>query len=85
MRSYPDGSRGLFRGADLGEQLAQLTVAVHLERDVAAADELALDVQLRISRPVGIALERIAQLGLFENVDVLELGADRKQRRYRLR
>src|SRR6516162_6992685 len=80
-----EARRVLFRGADLGEELAELAAAVHLERDVAAADQLALDVQLRISRPVGVALERLADLGLFENVDVLEFGTDGAQRGDRLR
>ena len=38
--------------------------------DVAAADQLAVDVELRIGRPVRIALERLAQLRILEDIDV---------------
>src|SRR5262249_29893791 len=60
-------------GAGLGQQLLQLAALVHLERDVTAAEQLALHVQLRVGRPVREALERFAHLRLLENVDVLEL------------
>ncbi len=68
------------------QQLLQLAAAVHLQRDVAAADQLAVDVELRIGRPVRVALERIAQLRILEDVHVRELRAARAQRaRHRLR
>src|SRR5882762_1932563 len=69
----------------LAEQLLELSAAVHLERDVAAADQLTLDVKLWISRPVREALERLAQLGLLEDVDVLELRPHGAQSRDGLR
>src|ERR1700674_47416 len=34
----------------------------HLADDVAAADELALDVELRDRRPVGVGLDAVAQI-----------------------
>ena len=46
MTSLRGGSVGL------GEQLLQLTAGVQLHHDVAAADELAADVQLRDGGPV---------------------------------
>src|SRR5579862_1708402 len=70
------GRTGRTECADLGEKLAQLTAVVHLERDVATADQLAVDVELGISGPVGETLERFTQLRLLEDVDVLELRAD---------
>src|SRR6185312_9810415 len=77
--------RRLLRGADFREELLQLAAAIHLERDVATADQLALDVQLRIGGPVRVALERIAQLGVLENVEGMELGPASAQRRHGLR
>src|SRR5271170_5917633 len=84
-RSRCSGRSRLARGAGLGEQLLQLAALVHLERDVAAADELALDVKLRVGRPVGEALEGLAHLRLLEDIDMFELGADCAQRGDRLR
>ena len=40
------------RGVGLDEQLLELTAGVHLHHDIAAADELAIDVQLRDGGPV---------------------------------
>jgi hypothetical protein len=48
---------------------------VHLDEDVAAADELAVDVHLRNRRPAGEFLDSLADFGVFEDVDVLELDA----------
>src|SRR5205823_13203682 len=72
-------------GAGLGQELLQLAALVHLQRDVTAADQLSLDVQLRVGGPVGEALERLANLRLLKNIDVLELGAHGAQRGHRLR
>ena len=41
--------------AGFGQQLLQFAALVHLERDVAAADQLAIDVELRKRRPVRVA------------------------------
>ena len=39
-------------GAGFGEQLLEFAALVHFQRDVAAADQLAVDIQLRESRPL---------------------------------
>ncbi len=52
------GAHALF--LEEGLQFAGLE---HLADDVAAADELALDVELRDRRPVGIVLDALAQVG----------------------
>ena len=43
----------------------------HLADDVAAADELALDVELRDGRPVGIGLDAVAQVVGLQHVEAL--------------
>src|SRR5215470_6981497 len=63
-------------GAGFSQELLQLAVAIHLQGDIAPADQLTIHIELRVGRPVRVALERLAQLRLLENVDVLELGAD---------
>mgnify|MGYP003693735643 CR=1 FL=1 len=52
----PDSGRGCRADGDalVGEQLLQFTGLEHLADDVAAADELALDVELRDGRPVRV-------------------------------
>jgi len=50
-------------------QLLQLAFFVHLQHDVGAADEFALDVELRNGRPVAVALDAFADFGIFEHVD----------------
>src|ERR1700674_1149844 len=62
--------------ACLLQQLLELPVAIHLERDIAAADQLAFDVELRVGRPVRVAFERLAQLRVIEDIDVMKLGAE---------
>jgi hypothetical protein len=69
----------------LVEQSLQIAAAIHLQGDVAAADEFAVDVQLRIGGPVRIALQALAQLRVLEDVHMLELGAAGAQRRNGLR
>jgi hypothetical protein len=44
--------RGVDRDALVGKQLLQLAGLEHLADDIAAADKLALDVELRNGRPV---------------------------------
>src|SRR3954463_3653505 len=56
----------------VGEELLQLAGLEHLAGDVAAADELALDVELRDRRPVRIGLDALADLLVLEHVDALE-------------
>jgi hypothetical protein len=57
----------------MGGELARLE---HLAHDIAAADEFALDIELRDRRPVGVFLDALAKLGVFENVDPFEGRAD---------
>jgi hypothetical protein len=64
----------------LVERGLQFAAVVHLERDVAAAQQLALHIELGIGRPVGPALEAFAHLRVFEDVDVLEARATRAER-----
>src|SRR3954462_790493 len=63
------------RGGDghalVGKQLLQFAGLEHLADDVAAADELALDVELRNRWPVRIGLDAVAQLGRFKDVEAL--------------
>src|SRR6266404_1278223 len=72
-------------GARLGQQLLEFAAAVHLQSDIAAPDQLAVNIELRIGGPVRVALECFAHLRLLENVDVLEVGADGAQGRNGLR
>src|SRR5690606_23786930 len=51
-----------------GEQLLQLARLIHLHHDVAAADELALYVELGDGRPVGERLDALANLRVLQNV-----------------
>ena len=57
VRTAAAGSGRLLR-----EQLLQLARLVHLAQDVAAADEFAVDVELRNRRPVGVFLDALADL-----------------------
>ena len=58
------------------EEGLQLAGLEHLADDVAAADELALDVKLRDGRPVGVFLDALAQLGRGQHVDALVVDAE---------
>src|SRR3954465_5951863 len=71
----PSGRRG-DRNALVGKQLLQFAGLEHLADDVAAADELALDVELRNRRPVRIGLDAVAQLGRFKHVEALVADPD---------
>ena len=50
---------------------------VHLHDDVAAADQLALDVELGKGRPVRVFLETLPDLLVLEDVEVGKGLADR--------
>ncbi len=65
--------------ARLLQQRLEFAGAIHLGHDVAAADELALDVELRVGGPVRVRLERLAQLRLLEDVDVAVARLERAQ------
>src|SRR5215216_6223516 len=79
FRLSPEGRRlvgAVLRNAFVGEHLLKLARLEHLGDNVAAADELALDIKLRDRRPIGIGLDALAQLVAFENVDPFEGHAD---------
>src|SRR5437762_2817837 len=57
-------------------QALQLARLEHLANDVAAADELALDVELRNGRPVGIGLDAVAQVVGLQDVQPFVRHAD---------
>src|SRR5688572_31202335 len=57
------------------QQVLQLASLEHLAHDVAAADELALHIELRNGRPAGEVLDALAQAGVGQHVDALELDA----------
>ena len=59
------------------QQLLQFARLVHLAHDVRAADEFAVDVELRNRRPVGVVLDALADVGIGEDVD----GKERFRRR----
>jgi hypothetical protein len=62
----PPGGRG-------AQDLLQLAALVHLHHDVRAADEFALDVQLRNGRPVAEFLDGLADLIVLQHVHGLEV------------
>jgi hypothetical protein len=47
----------------------QLAAGVHLANDVGAADQLAIDIQLRNGRPVAEFLDAFADFRIFQHVD----------------
>src|SRR5690606_18809388 len=61
------------------EHFGQLAGLVQVGHDVAAADQLAVDVELRIRGPVGVALQSLAQVRIQEDVVRLEVDADLPQ------
>src|SRR5579859_1442012 len=70
------GSDGRFvLDALFGEQRLQLARLEHLHHDVAAADELALDVELRDGGPLRELLDALAQLRILQHVRRLERHA----------
>lgn len=74
------------RRAGFGQELLELAAAMHVEHDVAAADQFTVHVQLGVGRPVREFLERFAQLGILEDVHGMKrIGAVGAQRGDRLR
>src|SRR3546814_4299647 len=53
--------------------ILQLAGLEHLANNVAAADELALHVELREGRPVAEVLDALADAGVLQHVDAFEL------------
>src|SRR5579883_3470877 len=67
------GSGGARLDAFALEEIAQLARLEHLANDVAAADELAFDIELRDGRPAREFLDALADLWVREHVDAFEL------------
>src|SRR5215467_6124750 len=59
---------------------AEFAAFVQFERDVAAADQFAVDEKLRERRPVREARKRRTDFWIFQNIDRREIRADRFQR-----
>lgn len=57
----------------LGEQFLEFAGLVHFHENVASADEFAINVDLRNRGPVGEFLDSLADFGVFEDIDVLEV------------
>lgn len=57
------------------EEVMQFAGLVHLGHDIAAADELALDVELGEGGPLAELLEALADFFVFKDIEALELGA----------
>src|SRR5207302_7658596 len=70
---------GLYGNAAFLEEAFQLALLEHLFDDVAAADELAFDIELRNGRPVGEFLDALADFRVFQNIHRLELDAELRQ------
>src|SRR5215469_11151193 len=75
----PRENSGARRDAFFDEHVLELAVFVHLADDVAAADELALDVELRNRRPVGEFLDALTDRRIGEHVDTFELDAQLRE------
>src|SRR5690606_24643418 len=58
------------------EMALEFTGLEHLAHDVAAAHELALDVELGDGRPVGKDLDAVAQLGVREHIGAAVFDAE---------
>ena len=59
--------------AFVGKELAQFAGLIHFAYDIAAADKLALHVELRDRRPIRELFDAIADLGVLQHVDAFEL------------
>jgi len=74
-KSSGGGSRA-DRHALVGKELLQFAGLEHLADDVAAADEFALDVELRNGRPIGVGLDAVPQVGGLKDIEPLVADAD---------
>lgn len=61
----------------LGDELLQFAGLMHLEKDIASADEFSVDVDLRDGRPAREVLDSLANFRVFQDIDVLEFRACR--------
>lgn len=71
------GGSGAVLGGDevfLAQHVAQQARLVHVEHDVAAADEAALDEDLRDGGPIGEELDFLADVLVVQDVDGGEAG-----------
>src|SRR5262252_665260 len=73
MPTTTRGRAALTGSGGRAQRLLQLARLVHLHHDVRAADELAVDVELRDGGPVGIFLDALADALVLEDVDGLEV------------
>src|SRR5437773_394700 len=81
MPTTTRSARSFTRSGLGAEHLLQLAGLVHLAHDVRAADEFAVDVELRDRRPVGVLLDALTDLGVCENVDcvgILHAAGDKE-------
>src|SRR6266446_6208062 len=76
------GRNGCGRHATRRQQLSELSGFEHFADDVAAADELAFDVELRNRWPVRECLDPLPERWIAEHVDTFELDAQVAQRLY---
>src|SRR3974390_1280799 len=53
----------------VGQHRRELARLEHLARDVAAAHEFTLDIELRYGRPVGVFLDSLTNIRVFEHID----------------
>lgn len=65
------------------KQGVQLTGIQHRLDDVTAADQLALDVELRDRRPIAVELDALANVGIRQHIDRVECIDDRRQGTHR--
>src|SRR5690606_7574712 len=66
---------GLLALSGILDHLLQLTTLVQLSDNVTSADQLAIDIELRIGGPVGISLQCLANIRMFQNIHISELLA----------
>src|SRR5262249_2212370 len=78
-RAFPD------RHALVLQQALQFAGLKHFADDVAAADEFALDVELRDRGPIGIGFDALAQVVRFEHVQALIAHAEMIETLHHLR
>src|SRR3546814_12097078 len=73
-----DASASLRAGRNAVHQLMQFAGFPHLHHDVGAADELALHIELRDRRPVGIVLDALTDFHVLQHVRPEKGGVGKK-------
>ena len=71
QRSPARGISAVFRRGRIQHRL-QLIVDIHLAHDVATADKLSADIQLRNGRPVGVDLDALTNRWVRQNIETGE-------------